>query len=194
MARKPPAPAASPLRRPPLPGRPSGRGRNCCRRESASAAPPSRRASGRPAAIASASHAATSSPAIAMRTMPCTPISAKRAASLRHRSSGATASPFTTLSTSLDDLDDRRCRGRQIAEQISAAGDTLFGQKIDQQQRRRGDALAAGAERVGHRHLDGGRPHDADGKSRRRCVMSLFAARSRRARLHAAPAHRRPRD
>jgi hypothetical protein len=40
-----------------------------------------------------------SSPAMAIRTTPCTPISAKRVASLRHRSSGATASPFTALST-----------------------------------------------------------------------------------------------
>ena len=41
-----------------------------------------------------------SKPAIAMRTMPCTPMSAKRSASLAQRSTGATRSPFTTRSTS----------------------------------------------------------------------------------------------
>jgi hypothetical protein len=61
---------------------------------------PSSPASGNPAPIASASQAATSNPDIAMRTMPCTPISAKRSDSLLHRSTGATRSPFTTRSTS----------------------------------------------------------------------------------------------
>ena len=57
-------------------------------------------ASGQPAAIASASHAATSNPAIAMRTMPCTPMSANRSASLLQRSAGARRSPSTTRATS----------------------------------------------------------------------------------------------
>ena len=35
-----------------------------------------------------------------MRTMPWTPISAKRSASFAHSSTGATASPFTVRSTS----------------------------------------------------------------------------------------------
>ena len=58
------------------------------------------RASGSPAASASASQQATSNPAIAMRTMPCTPISAKRLDSAAHRSTGATRSPLVTRSTS----------------------------------------------------------------------------------------------
>ena len=64
------------------------------------ASPPSKRASGRPAACASASQHATSKPAIAMRTTPCTPISVKRLASFAHRSTGATRSPLVTASTS----------------------------------------------------------------------------------------------
>ena len=61
---------------------------------------PSIVASGRLEAIASASQQATSSPAIAMRTTPCTPIKVKRFASFAHRSDGATRAPFTWRSTS----------------------------------------------------------------------------------------------
>ena len=56
--------------------------------------------SGRPAALASASQAAMSNPDMAMRTMPCTPMSAKRSASAPHRSTGATRRPLVTRSTS----------------------------------------------------------------------------------------------
>ncbi len=57
-------------------------------------------ASGTFSASASASQAATSTPDIAIRTMPCTPISAKRSASLAHSSTGATVSPFRVRSAS----------------------------------------------------------------------------------------------
>ncbi len=54
----------------------------------------------------------------------------------------------------LEDLRDRRHGGGEIAPEIGAAGDALLGLEIDQQQRRLGDGAAAGAERIGHRHLD----------------------------------------
>jgi hypothetical protein len=56
---------------------------------------PSKRASGWPAAIATASQAATSIAESAIRTIPVTPISLKRRASLSHRSTGATFAPAT---------------------------------------------------------------------------------------------------
>jgi len=66
----------------------------------------------------------------------------------------------------LQDLRDRR-RGRaQIAEQIGVAGDALLGIEIDEQERCRGDGRAAGAERIGHRHLDADAAHGADGELR----------------------------
>ncbi|HTH36066.1 MAG TPA: hypothetical protein VL976_16980 [Xanthobacteraceae bacterium] len=68
----------------------------------------------------------------------------------------------------LDHRGNGRRRAAQVAKQIGAAGDAFLGEKIEQQQRRRGDALAAGAERIGHRHLDGGRLQGADGEARRR--------------------------
>ena len=56
--------------------------------------------SGRPAAFATASQLAMSIPAIAMRTIPCTPMSAKRRASMLQRSMGAIRSPWSTRSAS----------------------------------------------------------------------------------------------
>ena len=72
-----------------------------------------------------------------------------------------------TLGALLDLLEqarDRHHRPGKIRPQIGAPGDALLGLDIDQQQRRLGDAAAAGAERVGHRHLDADGGNGADGE------------------------------
>jgi hypothetical protein len=63
-------------------------------------APPSSVASGTPAATAIASHKAMSNADSAMRTMPVTPISAKRRCSLAANAAGAMRSPRTTSAAS----------------------------------------------------------------------------------------------
>ena len=92
-----------------------------------------------------------------MRTMPCTPISAKRSASAAHSASGATRSPLRALLDRLQDAGDRRHRLPEIGPEVGAAGDALLGLDVDQQQRRLGDAAAARAEHIGHRHFDADR-------------------------------------
>ena len=67
----------------------------------------------------------------------------------------------------LEDARDRRHGGREIAPEIGAAGDAFLGLEVDQQQRRLGDHAAAGAERVGHRHLDADGVNGTDGEERR---------------------------
>ena len=63
------------------------------------------------AAVASASQHATSNPAIAMRTMPCTPMSAKRSDSRAESSAGAARLPRVVSSIA--------CRMLAIAGMVS---------------------------------------------------------------------------
>ncbi len=67
---------------------------------------------------------------------------------------GREAIAFDDALRVFEDVRDRRNRRWKITPQIRAAGDALFGIEIDEQQRRLGDGAAAGAERIGHGHLD----------------------------------------
>jgi hypothetical protein len=62
---------------------------------------------------------------------------------------------------------NRPLRHRRVAEQIGAAGNAFLGLKVDQQQRRRAHGLRAGAQRPGHRDLNGGGVDGANGQESR---------------------------
>src|SRR5262249_44234306 len=122
-------------------------------------------ASGQPAAIASASQAATSNPAIAMRTMPCTPMSAKRSASLLQRSAGARGAPLNTRPPPPRELGDPRAPAQKKHPKKERAECAAPGPEATS--RSRGVGSTPRPQGISHRDLDPDRANGANGQERR---------------------------
>ena len=67
----------------------------------------------------------------------------------------------------LEEARDRHHGAREIGPKVRAPGDSLGSLDVDQHERRLGDPAPAGAERVGHRHLDPDGGNGANRQSRK---------------------------
>jgi hypothetical protein len=100
---------------------------------------------------------------MAMRTMPCTPISVKRRESFLQSAAGLQRFTLHRAPRLLQQYRDCRRGGRQIAELVRPPGHALLRFEIDQQERCLAHRLRARAEHVIHRHLDGDGADIAEG-------------------------------